>query len=236
MTRSLPVLKTSSAPSPVPSRHEQIRLGVGIEVVTIVWMVVEAIVALTTGFATRSVSLEGFGIDSIIELIAGGILLWRLLVESYGRSEEHVRRAERRASWVTALGLFALACYIVADSAWTLLMRTHPESSWWGIALALAAAIIMPLLWQGKLRVAKRIGSAALKADAVCSVTCAYMSLTLLAGLLLNRVFGWWWADPLAGLALVYFVVREGREAWHEAHTGESCSCCAHKEDDGCRQ
>ena len=85
----------------------------------------------------------------------------------------------------------------------------------------------MPLLWQGKLRVAKHIGSAALKADAACSVTCAYMSLTLLAGLLLNRLFGWWWADPLAALVLVYFLVQEGREALREARTGETCSCGA---------
>jgi hypothetical protein len=83
---------------------------------------------------------------------------------------------------------------------------------------------------KGKLRVAKHIGSAALKADAACSVTCAYMSLTLLAGLLLNRLFGWWWADPLAALVLVYFLVHEGREALHEARTGETCSC----EDDCC--
>ncbi len=235
MARSLPVLTTSSSPSPAPSRGEQVRLGIGIEVVTLVWMVIEATIALTTGFLTRSVSLEGFGIDSIIELIAGGILLWRLLVESRGGSEEQVGHAERRASWVTALGLFALACYIVADSAWTFLTRTHPEPSWWGIGLAVAAALIMPLLWQGKLHVAKRIGSAALKADAACSVTCAYMSLTLLVGLLLNRVFAWWWADPLAGLVLVYFVVQEGREAWHEARTGESCCDCADEEDDCCK-
>ncbi len=81
------------------------------------------------------------------------------------------------------------------------------------------------LLWQGKLRVAKRIDSAALKADAVCSVTCAYMSFTLLSGLLLNTFFGLWWADALAALALVYFIVREGREALHEARTGEKCDC-----------
>src|SRR5438552_771879 len=94
-----------------------------------------------------------------------------------------------------------------------------------GCWLAIAAAIIMPLLWQGKLRIAKQIGSAALKADAACSATCAYMSLTLLAGLLLNRLFGWWWADPLAALGLVYFLVQEGREALHEAQTGETCHC-----------
>ena len=214
-----------SAPSLPPSRHQQLRLGVCIEILTIIWMSIEAVVALTTGFATRSVSLEGFGIDSIIELMAGGILLWRLLVESRGGVGERVERAERLASWLTAIGLFTLACYIVADSAWTFFTRTHPESSWWGVVLALAAATIMPLLWQGKLRVAQRIGSAALKADAACSVTCAYMSLTLLVGLLLNHLFGWWWADPLAAFALVYFIVQEGREAWHEARTGESCSC-----------
>ncbi|GCE07097.1 hypothetical protein KDAU_44260 [Dictyobacter aurantiacus] len=208
------------------------RLGIGIELITIGWMVIEATVALTTGILSRSVSLEGFGIDSIIELIAGGILLWRLLVEQRGGSEERVELAERRASWVTALGLFALAVYIVIDSGWTFLKQIHPESSWWGLGLALAAAIIMPLLWQGKLRVARRIGSAALKADAACSVTCAYMSLALLVGLLLNRLLGWWWADPLAGLALVYFIVREGREAWHEARTGEACSCCSDEDDD----
>jgi len=207
------------------TRAGQVRLGVWIELVTIVWMVIEASVALSVGFATRSVSLQGFGLDSIVELIAGGILLWRLLVERRGGSTERIEVAERRASWVTATSLFALAVYIVGDSAFAFVTRTQPEASWWGVGLALAAAIIMPLLWQGKLRVANRIGSAALKADAACSVTCAYMSLTLLAGLLLNRLFGWWWADPLAALALVYFLVQEGREALHEARTGETCSC-----------
>jgi len=207
------------------TRAGQVRLGVWIELVTIVWMVIEASVALSVGFATRSVSLQGFGLDSIVELIAGGILLWRLLIEQRGGSTERIDVAERRASWVTAISLFALAVYIVGDSAFAFVTRTQPEASWWGVGLALAAAIIMPLLWQGKLRVAKLIGSAALKADAACSVTCAYMSLTLLVGLLLNRLFGWWWADPLAALALVYFLVQEGREALHEARTGETCSC-----------
>ena len=206
-------------------RSEQVRLGIWIEVVTIAWMTIEASVAISVGFATASVSLQGFGIDSIIELIAGAILLWRLLVEQRGGAVETVERAERRASWITAVSLFALAVYIVGDSALALLTSSRPQASWWGIGLAVAAAIVMPLLWQGKLRVAKRIGSAALKADAACSVTCAYMSFTLLAGLLLNRLFGWWWADPLAALALVYFIVREGREAWQEARTGETCAC-----------
>lgn len=207
------------------TRVREVRLGVWVELVTIGWMLIEATVALFVGFATRSVSLQGFGIDSVIELIAGGILLWRLRVEQRGGSLDLIERAERRAAWVTALSLFALSFYLVGASTLTLLTRTRPEASWWGLGLALAAALIMPLLWQSKLRIAGRIGSAALKADAACSVTCAYMSVALLLGLLLNRLFGWWWADPLAGLALVYFLVREGREAWHEARTGETCHC-----------
>jgi divalent metal cation (Fe/Co/Zn/Cd) transporter len=231
MARQLPILGEAF---PLPSssgRKDSLRLGAWIELVTILWMTMEASIAISVGFATRSVSLQGFGIDSIVELVAGSILLWRLLVEQRGGSVARVEEAERRASWVTAISLLALAVYIVGDSALTFLTQTRPESSWWGVGLAIAAAIVMPLLWQGKLRVAKRIGSAALKADAACSVTCAYMSLTLLVGLLLNRLFGWWWADPLAALVLVYFLVQEGREALHEARTGETCSC---GEDDCC--
>lgn len=231
MARQLPILgEASTLPSP-SQRKDSLRLGVWIELVTILWMTMEASIAISVGFATRSVSLQGFGIDSIVELVAGGILLWRLLVEQRGGSVARVEGAERRASWVTSISLFALAVYIVGDSALTFLTQNRPESSWWGIGLAVAAAVVMPLLWQGKLRVAKRIGSAALKADAACSVTCAYMALTLLVGLGLNRLFGWWWADPLAALVLVYFLVQEGREALHEARTGETCSC---GEDDCC--
>jgi divalent metal cation (Fe/Co/Zn/Cd) transporter len=231
MARQLPIVGEASRLSSSSGRNDSLRLGVWIELVTILWMTMEASIAISVGFATRSVSLQGFGIDSVVELVAGGILLWRLLVEQRGGSVVRVEGAERRASWVTAISLFALAAYIVGDSALAFLTQTRPESSWWGIGLAVAAAIVMPLLWQGKLRVAKRIGSVALKADAACSVTCAYMSLTLLVGLLLNRLFGWWWADPLAALVLVYFLVREGREALHEARTGETCSC---GEDDCC--
>jgi divalent metal cation (Fe/Co/Zn/Cd) transporter len=217
---------------PMVQRHHHLRLGIWIELAAVLWMTIEASVALFVGFLTRSVSLQSFGIDSIVELIAGGILLWRLLVESRGGSVEQVEQAERRAAWVTAVSLFALAVYIVGNSALTFLTRTKPEASWWGVGLAVAAAILMPLLWQGKLRVARRIGSAALNADAACSMTCAYMSLTLLAGLVLNQILGWWWADSLAALALVYFLIQEGREALREALTGETCSC---GKDDCCK-
>jgi divalent metal cation (Fe/Co/Zn/Cd) transporter len=231
MARHLPGVHSAPVAQPPTIRKDDVRQGIWVELVTIVWMLIEASVAISVGFATRSVSLQGFGIDSIVELIAGGILLWRLLVEQRESSVERIEHAERRASWMTALSLFALAVYLVGDSAWSFFTQTRPEASWWGVSLAVAAAIIMPLLWQGKLRVAKRIGSAALKADAACSVTCAYMSLTLLAGLLLNSMFGWWWADPLAALALLYFLVQEGREALHEARTGEQCSCSTDADD-----
>lgn len=221
MARSVGLSKTSQA----TERAGQIRLGIWIEIAAIGWMAIEAGIALITGIATHSISLEGFGIDSLIELLAGGILLWRLLVEQRGGSAESIEQAERRAAWITAFSLFALALYIVAASAFALITRSRPEASWVGVGLALAAAMLMPLLWQGKLRIARRINSAALKADAACSVTCAYMSFTLLIGLLLNRFFGLWWADSLAALALVYFIAREGREALREARTGETCSC-----------
>jgi divalent metal cation (Fe/Co/Zn/Cd) transporter len=225
MAQRLGVEKEHTTQTHVQSHLGQLRLGIWIELIALFWMVIEASIAMTTGFATRSVSLEGFGMDSIIELVAGSILLWRLLVERRGGSIEVVGQAERRASWITGISLFGLALYIVADSAFAILTQSRPQISWWGIGLAITAAIIMPLLWQRKLRIAKRIGSAALKADAVCSVTCAYMSFALLIGLLLNKFFDLWWADSLAALALVYFIVREGREAIHEARTGETCNC-----------
>src|SRR5438067_3011843 len=138
------------------TRARQVRLGVWIELVAIAWMVIEAGVALSVGFATRSVSLQGFGLDSIVELVAGSILLWRLLVEQRGGSTERIETAERRASWVTATGLFVLAVYIVGDSAFAFVTRTQPEASWWGVGLVVAAFIIMPLLWLGELRVARQ--------------------------------------------------------------------------------
>ena len=225
MARQGGLMQEGAVQTALWNRAGQVRLGIWIELAAILWMVVEASVAIATGFATQSVSLEGFGLDSIIELVAGGILLWRLLLEKRGGSVEVLEGAERRASLITAISLFGLALYILGNSAFAIFTHSQPESSWWGIGLAIAAAAIMPLLWQGKLRVAKRIGSAALKADAACSVTCAYMSFTLLLGLLLNRFLGLWWADSLAALGLVYFIVREGREALHEARTGESCGC-----------
>lgn len=207
------------------SRRADLRLGILIEAVTLAWMMAEAAIALAAGFASHSASLESFGLDSVIELIGGGVLLWRLRAEQRGREGEALERAERRASRIVGWALYALALYIVVNAAFAFLTRARPEESWAGLGLAVAAVIVMPILWQGKLRVARRIGSAALRADAACSVTCAYMSLVLLAGLALTRASGWWWADALASLGLLYFVIREGHEALEEAK-GHACSCC----------
>src|SRR5215471_12837052 len=149
MAQPLGIEKEYATQSQVQSRLGQLRLGIWIELIALFWMVLEASIAITTGFATRSVSLEGFGVDSIIELVAGSILLWRLLVEQRGGSIEVVSQAERRASWITGICLLGLALYIVADSVFAILTQNHPQVSWLGIGLAIAAAIIMPLLWQG---------------------------------------------------------------------------------------
>src|SRR5205823_4403677 len=142
MAREAKLAPPGAVQTSIWSRAGQVRLGIWIELVSLLWMVIEAGVAITTGFATRSVSLEGFGIDSIIELIAGSVLLWRLLVEQRGGSIEVVERAERRASWITAFSLFGLAIYIVGDSAFAIITQSRPEASWWGVGLALAAAVI----------------------------------------------------------------------------------------------
>jgi divalent metal cation (Fe/Co/Zn/Cd) transporter len=212
------------SPSASLSRRAGLRLGIVIELVTILWMLAEAAIALVAGFAARSASLESFGLDSVIELVGGGVLLWRLLAEQRGREGEALERVERQASRVVGWALYALAAYILLNAAFSLVTRAHPDENWAGLGLAVAAAVAMPILWRVKLTVARRIGSAALRADAACSVTCAYMSLVLLLGLVVTRAFGWWWADALASLGLLYFVIREGHEALEEAK-GHPCTC-----------
>jgi divalent metal cation (Fe/Co/Zn/Cd) transporter len=215
-----------------PHRVADLRLGVAVEIITILWMVIEATVALGAGIASHSVSLESFGLDSLIELLSAGALLWRLEVErrereALGRvaSEERIERVERRASRIVGWALFALVGYIIVAVALSLLLGQRAEVPPVGIALAVASSLVMPALWWSKRVIAARIDSAALRADAACSLVCAYMSWTLLAGLAVNAFFGWWWADSLAALALVYFIAREGREALEAAAGKDSCGC-----------
>lgn len=201
-----------------------LRTGIRVEWLTIAWMTVEAVVSVAAGLAAGSIALIAFGADSVIELAAGAVLLWRLRLESAGTSASRVAGAERRASRFVGWSLLLLAAYVTVQSAYDLWTRAAPETSLPGIALAAAALVVMPGLIRTKRRIADAINSPALKADAACGTVCVYMAATLLAGLVLRAAFGWWWADPAAALGIVYFVVREGREAL----TAQDGCGCAH--------
>lgn len=212
-------------------RARAVRAGVTVEIVTVVWMLVEAIVAIGAGLVARSVLLTAFGIDSVIELVTGGVLLWRLTTEAQGGALERIEWAENRAAWVTGVGLVLLCLYVVVSAAAGLLLHNRPDSSLVGIGLAVAAVSGMPVLARRKRAIAARIGSAALRGDAACSLTCAYMAATLLIGLALNAAFHWWWADSVAALGLLYWLGSEAKEALEGARAGRGgCSCG----DDGC--
>lgn len=221
---------SNSLAQPAPLRNVQhdvaVRSGVRIEIVTVVWMFVEGAVALGAGILARSVLLTSFGIDSIIELVTGTVLLWRLTTEARGLSLERVERAENRAAWVTGIGLSLLCVYVVGAAAASLLTRTKPESAPVGVSLALVALVVMPILVWRKRDIAARIDSSALRADAACSLTCAYMAAALLVGLGLNLALGLWWADAVASFALLYWLVPETREALEGARAGRGgCGC-----------
>ena len=185
-------------------------------------MVIEAIAAVLAGVLAHSGALIAFGADSVIELVAGGALLFRLYVERNGGDAERVKRAERAASWIVGIALLALAAYIMVSSAVSLLTQSHPEATTPGIGIAVAASILMPFFATTKKRVGRRIGSKALVSDGACSMVCAYMSWILLAGVAATSLLGWWWADSLAALGFVWFVVHEGLEAINEARGSEA--------------
>jgi divalent metal cation (Fe/Co/Zn/Cd) transporter len=180
-------------------------------------MVIEAIAAVLAGVLAHSVALVAFGADSVIELVAGGALLFRLYVETAGGDSERVERAERAASWIVGIALLALAAYIVISSVAALFTKSRPEANALGIGIAVASSILMPFLAATKKRVGRRIGSKALISDGACSMVCAYMSWILLAGVGATALLGWWWADSVAALGFVWFVTREGLEAVKEA-------------------
>lgn len=203
----------ASAASPT-ERAAYLTVGIRLEWFTLGWMAVEAAVGVGAGITARSAALTAFGVDSIIELVSAWIVLARLRTERVGWvSGEALEHLEQRASGIVGWSLFALALYVVVHAGYELLTRAAPESSTVGIVLAVAALIVMPLLARMKRRLASSLGSAALRGDAAEAVVCAYMAGTLLAGLVLRAAFGWWWADPVAALGIVYFIVQEGREA-----------------------
>lgn len=198
-------------------RAEDVRAGVRIERITIAWMVVEMAVSIGAGIAAGSVLLIAFGLDSLIELVSGGMLLWRLGVESRGGDVERVEEAEKRAERVVAGTLALLCLYVLVSAVYGLITHTTPENSPLGIAVAAGAVLFMPHLAVVKRRIAGRIHSEALAGDAVNSITCAYMAGTVLVGLALFALFGWWWVDKVAALLFLAWLGRETWEAWEEA-------------------
>ena len=181
------------------------------------WHVLELAVALGAGIAAGSVALVAFGADSLVEVLAGSVIVW-LFTSGRGSSA----RAERRAQQLVALGFFALAAYVTVVSVRDLAGGHRPSTSWVGIALAAVTAPTMPLLARAKRRAGRALGSHATVAEAAQNELCAYLSVALLAGLLLNAVWGLWWADPAAALVIAAAALREGREAAR----GDACDCC----------
>ncbi|HEX7592814.1 MAG TPA: cation transporter [Anaerolineae bacterium] len=204
-----------------PGRPAALQTGIRIEIVTLIWMTVEAAVALAAGAMAGSILLIAFGADSVIELISGVVLLWRFSIESRGSDAARIERVERRATWVSATLLALLCLYVAITVAVGLVWRVEPESSFSGILVSVGAIIIMPLLARTKRGVNTRLASAALRADIAESITCAYMAATVLFGLALNAALGWWWAEYVAAIVFLYWLFGETREALEAARGNE---------------
>jgi divalent metal cation (Fe/Co/Zn/Cd) transporter len=185
------------------------------------WNSLEAIVAIASGVIAGSIALVGFGRDSIVEVGSALVIVWRL--SHRGADHEGDQRIERRAVRLIALSFFAIAVYVVYDSASKLLgVSDEPLSSPIGLAITTLSLVVMPTIAWAKRRVADGLESVALKADAAETQLCTYLSAVVLIGLAANSLFGWWWMDPIAGLVVAALAVKEGREAWS---SGELCAC-----------
>jgi divalent metal cation (Fe/Co/Zn/Cd) transporter len=199
-------------------RIDLVKQAFWLEWITIAWMAIEAVVAIWSGFEAHSITLLAFGLDSIIELVSAGVLIWRLTVELKHRrhfSEE----AEHHASRVGGILLFSLAAYVVISAGWGFLTKQGEEFSAPGVVVALAAIPIMYLLAKRKIAIAEKIGSRALRADAVESITCVWLAAVVVVGLIAQYLTGAWWVDSVTSLGIVWFLVKEGRDAW----AGEAC-------------
>ena len=206
---------------PDTERDALIREAFRLEWFTIAWMIVEAVVAVASGIAANSISLTAFGIDSLIELASAGVLIWRLSVElKHGRAFSET--AERIASRIAGGLLFALAAYVVVAAAWGLWHREGQAFSVPGLIVTALAIPVMYLLAKRKLAVAAQLGSRALRADAIEAVTCGWLSFVVVLSLLAQLAIGAWWIDSVTSLAILWFLIKEGREAWAGAE------CCGY--------
>jgi divalent metal cation (Fe/Co/Zn/Cd) transporter len=206
-------------------RNADLNTALLLTYITLAWMTVEGTASLLLGWVSKSLLLEAFGIDSVVELLSGAILLWRLRVEIRGKSSaERVESVERIAARLVGYSLYALVAYVLLNSAYGLFLAkriTDTHESARGILIGVVAKVGMPILAGYKLRVAARLNSRALRADAIESITCGYLSIVLVIGLAATRLFGWWWLDNVAALALIPFLIKEAREA-----IDGGCDCC----------
>ena len=203
-------------------RTAVVRHGRRLEYFTIGWNALEGLVAVVAGAIAGSISLVGFGIDSFIEVTSGSVLLWRMSVDS----QVHRRELnERRALRIVGVCFLLLAAYIAYESGLDLWSRRAPDHSIPGIILACVSLIVMPLLSRAKRKLGRALGSAAMHADAKQTEFCTYLSAILLAGLLLNTLFGLWWADPVAALIMVPIIAKEGIEGLQ----GKACDECSER-------
>jgi divalent metal cation (Fe/Co/Zn/Cd) transporter len=202
-------------------RAALVRRGLLLNYATIAYNVIEAVVSLIAGIIAGSVALDGFGFDSVIEVTASGAAQWRLRVDDDHARRDRVERTTRR---VIGWSFVALAAYVTADSALTQWNRERPEGSAMGVAILTLSVVVMPVLARAKRRVARALTSSALEADATQTSLCAYLSAIALAGVALNALLGWWWCDPVAALAMVPIIAKEGMEGIRgEPH----CDTCA---------
>jgi len=209
-------IETCSSPECSAARSYDARKGRRLEYFTLAWNLTEAGVALVAGIVASSIALVGFGVDSLIECLSGGILLWRLQLH------EADEQRERIATKLVGISFVLLAAYVAFDATKTLALREEPHVSIVGIVLSCASLIVMPLLARAKRRVASRLESRSLEADSRQTDLCAYLSAILLGGLVLNALLGWRWADPMAGLIMVPIIAREGIETLR----GDVCADC----------
>ena len=195
----------------MPLRAKLIRRGLRLALFTVIWNVLEGAIAVGSGIVAGSIALVGFGVDSFIETASAVVVGWRFSYEMIGKAPAQTERAEAWSARVAGALLLALAFYILMDSGRRLIGIGHkPEPSMIGMILTAISLAVMPLLGRAKLRIAERLDSKALRADAYESITCAWLSGTTLAGLAVNAVAGWWSADPLAALVLIPLIVKEG--------------------------
>lgn len=221
-----------------PIREALLERGRRLELLTVGWNVIEAVVAIAAGVVAGSVSLTGFGIDSVVESSSGLVLLWRLARErnaaAGGRPLDHeeLERIERRAERLVGGSLFALAAFIAVEAVLRLLEGARPETSPVGIVLTSLSLVVMWWLFREKRRVSVGLGSRAMHADSVQTEACFRMSAIVLAGIVVNALLGWWWADSIAGLALALLIGQEALEAWRGEDECED-ECAAEGGTDG---